>query len=303
MQIYSKIHIILCFLILTSCSASYKKLQNSSFNPKSELSKYLLEEYKKKAVFEAEEMHDWNSAKLYSEKALKAANEEEVLPQKISFWKISSNNNYQIQKGYNNLMIIYQKAVLLDPSNLAKAISSLDCWAEQQEEKWQTWDINKCRDDFLKAMHMMYEVIKKDNEKIEKNKLNSTFEKNQKEKNYTSIITKSKNEDVMQIIYFDFDKFQLSSVSKNEIKKFINKNKKIINKYIVVGHTDTMGSKKYNLKLSIDRAKSVKNMLIELGVESGSIKIFGKGEEELSIKTNDEVSNPINRRAEISLLN
>ena len=31
-------------------------------------------------------------------------------------------------------MIIYDNALLLDPFNLAKAISSLDCWSEQQEK-------------------------------------------------------------------------------------------------------------------------------------------------------------------------
>ena len=46
--------------------------------------------------------------------------------------------------------------IINDPQNLAKAISSLDCWAEQEEEKWQTWDIDKCKNDFLTAMHEIY---------------------------------------------------------------------------------------------------------------------------------------------------
>ena len=44
----------------------------------------------------------------------------------------------------------------LDPYNLAKAISSLDCWAEQQEENWQSMGYKKCRNDFLNAMHKIY---------------------------------------------------------------------------------------------------------------------------------------------------
>ena len=135
MQIYSKILIILSLAFLASCSQSYTNLQNSSLKPSDQLSKYLLIAYKEKADFEAQKMHDWNSAKLYSEKALNAAQGIKILPQKISYWKISSNKNYEISKGFDNLMIVYEDASTIDPFNLAKAISSLDCWAEQLEEK------------------------------------------------------------------------------------------------------------------------------------------------------------------------
>ena len=43
---------------------------------------------KKKATFEAEEMHDWNSAKLYSEKGLKSLETDKIYPEEISYWKI-----------------------------------------------------------------------------------------------------------------------------------------------------------------------------------------------------------------------
>ena len=50
---------------------------------------YLLNEYKIKATFEAEEMHDWNSAKLYSEKALKSLKTDEIYPQKFHIGKFT----------------------------------------------------------------------------------------------------------------------------------------------------------------------------------------------------------------------
>ena len=45
----------------------------------------------------------------------------------------------EIRIAYDNLMTIYKDAKKIDPFNLARAISSLDCWSEQQEENWQTW--------------------------------------------------------------------------------------------------------------------------------------------------------------------
>ncbi len=63
------------------------------------------------------------------------------------------------------------------------------------------------------------------------------------------------------------------------------------------------GTKEYNYKLSIERANVVKNLLIDLGIKEDNIKILGKGEIDLNIKTNDEVPHPANRRAEISPIN
>ena len=172
-----------------------------------------MDAYKSKADFEAKEMHDWNSAKLYSEKALGAAKGIEIKPEKIDYWKTPEDKINELQIAYENLMIVYDNAIKKDPYNLAIAISSLDCWAEQQEEKWQTWDIEKCKNDFLKAMHKIFNKIETLNsEPNSKNISNS---------NSVSVITKKKKE-ILQIIYFDFDKSNLTDVSAHSIKQFIN---------------------------------------------------------------------------------
>ena len=304
MRLLLKILLTLSLLFLISCSASYEKLRNEAFSHPNKFSKYLFEAYKVKADFEAIEMHDWNSAKLYSEKALAAIEGERILPQRISYWKIEPAKRFDLIKGYNNLMTIYDVALNLDPYNLAKAISSLDCWSEQQEENWQTWDINKCRDDFINAMHTIYGILDEKNRESSKSEFNSNISKNVNSSNdISSIVTQDKQKNILQIIYFDFDKSNLTNVSLNEIKNFVNINKKKINKFIIVGHTDTMGTNEYNMKLSIERAEVVKDILLKIGIKQENISILGKGENELSVKTEDEVSHPANRRAEISPLN
>ena len=59
----------------------------------------------------------------------------------------------------------------------------------------------------------------------------------------------------------------------------------------------------YNQNLSIERAKTVKSILVKFGIDSKNIKIIGKGENDLRVNTNDEIAHPANRRAEISPLN
>ena len=142
----------LCIILISACSVSYKELSDNAYTPPTKFTKYLMDSYKTKADFEAKEMHDWNSAKLYSEKALAAAGGKKIKPEEVLYWKIPKDKVKELQMAYENLMIVYDNAVEQDPYNLAVAISSLDCWAEQQEENWQTWDIKKCRNDYLKAM-------------------------------------------------------------------------------------------------------------------------------------------------------
>ncbi len=294
--------IIFLLIFLGGCSASYKQLSKmESIEPKN-FQEHLLSEYKKRASFEAEEMHDWNSAKLYSEKALKSLETDEIYPEEISYWKIPEENINEIKIAYENLMTIYKDAKNIDPINLARAISSLDCWSEQQEENWQTWDINSCKNDFLNAMHNIYEKISTQ-ENEQETSVNKDNNLENETKDEVTIVTKNENKELMQIIYFDFDQFNLSEVSKDKIKKFLNNYGSDINEYLVVGHTDTKGTNKYNLSLSIKRAEVVKEILINYGINQSSIKILGKGEESLAVDTPDDTKQPANRRVEIKKTN
>ena len=143
MKFKHSVSILTILIFLGGCSASYKQLSIMDDKKPSNFQEHLLSEYKKRATFEAEEMHDWNSAKLYSEKALKSLETDNIYPEDISYWKVPEENIDEIRISYDNLMTIYEEAKKIDPFNLAKAISSLDCWSEQQEENWQTWDIDR----------------------------------------------------------------------------------------------------------------------------------------------------------------
>ena len=79
----------------------------------------------------------------------------------------------------------------------------------------------------------------------------------------------------MQIIYFDFDNSKLSAVSKNTLFNFLDKNKNKLSRYIIFGHTYTKGSSKYNIDLSIKRAESVKQALLDHGITPDDISVLG----------------------------
>ena len=297
----SKLILLIPLFFLMACSAAYDQVKQIDIKNPKNFQEHLLYNYKINASFEAEEMHDWNSAKLYSEKALRALSGENIYPEKITYWKLPAETAKDIRSGYKNLLSIYDEVIVKDPKNLAKAISSLDCWAEQEEEKWQTWDIDKCKNDFHTAMHDIYNLLTAE-EKIEATK-ETEQEVEEDDTPQVVIVTENENKEVMQIIYFDFDNSKLSAVSKNTLFNFLDKNKNQLSRYIIFGHTDTKGTNQYNMELSINRAESVKQALLDHGIIPDSISILGKGENELAIDTPDDTKHPANRRAEVKILN
>ena len=297
----SKLILLIPLFFLMACSAAYDQVKEIDIQNPKNFQEHLLYNYKINASFEAEEMHDWNSAKLYSEKALRALNGENIYPEKITYWKLPAETAKDIRSGYKNLLSIYDEVIIKDPKNLAKAISSLDCWAEQEEEKWQTWDIDKCKNDFHTAMHNIYNLLTEEESKDAAKVTEQEAEEDDTPQ--VVIVTENEKKEVMQIIYFDFDNSKLSAVSKNTLFNFLDKNKNKLSRYIILGHTDTKGSSEYNMNLSIKRAVSVKEILLDQGITPDYISILGQGENELAIDTPDNTKHPANRRAEVKILN
>jgi len=81
------------------------------------------------------------------------------------------------------------------------------------------------------------------------------------------------------IVLFDFDKYNIDAAAQEILEKIaaqMNTHSKLL---ALEGHTDKFGSNNYNQALSENRAKAVKNYLIELGVPAErivSLKGFGK---------------------------
>ena len=101
-------------------------------------------------------------------------------------------------------------------------------------------------------------------------------------------------------ILFDFNKYKIKSEFRNSLKiatNFLIKNPTF--GVIVEGHTDSVGNKEYNQKLSEKRALAVTSILIEQGVASERISSIGYGEELPKIDNDTEEGRYKNRRAEI----
>lgn len=67
----------------------------------------------------------------------------------------------------------------------------------------------------------------------------------------------------------------------------------------ITGHTDSVGSLEDNDRLSLKRAEEIRTFLIGRGLEVKNIRAVGRGERELLVPTQDNVSESRNRRVEV----
>jgi OmpA-OmpF porin, OOP family len=69
----------------------------------------------------------------------------------------------------------------------------------------------------------------------------------------------------------------------------------------VIGYTDTLGNEPYNQQLSLKRAAAIRDRLIHDGLSANSISIAGRGDLDPAVATGPQMSEPRNRRVEITV--
>ncbi len=106
-------------------------------------------------------------------------------------------------------------------------------------------------------------------------------------------------------VYFEFASAELQEESFAELDELVELMQlKQSMEVEIGGHTDQRGSDEYNLKLSQDRANSVKKYLVSKGIEEGRITAVGYGESKpIAIGSdNDDHIVSRNRRTEVKIL-
>jgi iron complex outermembrane receptor protein len=102
------------------------------------------------------------------------------------------------------------------------------------------------------------------------------------------------------MVFFDFNKSDLTSEAVSIVDQAAkNAGPAKATTLTVTGHTDTVGSDAYNMRLSKRRADSVAARLEQDGIPSSEIAIVAKGKRDLLVPTKDGVREPQNRRVTI----
>lgn len=104
-------------------------------------------------------------------------------------------------------------------------------------------------------------------------------------------------------IYFEFNSSELLTMSYIQLDSLYNiLSEKPSLRIEIRGHTDNIGSEGYNKKLSVERAASVYNYLLEKGIPKTRMKYRGFGPNVPVADNNTEQGRELNRRVEIFIV-
>ncbi len=115
----------------------------------------------------------------------------------------------------------------------------------------------------------------------------------------TLVVVTAKEIKITQQIHFAFGKSLIRSISfpvLDAVADVLRTNKKI--KLQVQGHTDNVGNKRFNKKLSQDRADSVRRYLVRKGVSGSRLVSKGYGMEKPLVPNSSARNRALNRRVQ-----
>lgn len=104
------------------------------------------------------------------------------------------------------------------------------------------------------------------------------------------------------VVYFEWDRSNLNDTALQTIDAAVRQAQQCnMGGVVVVGHTDSSGSTRYNEGLSERRAAVVRDALVQRGVATTMITSEARGETQLARATGDGVREPLNRRTVVTI--
>lgn len=237
----------------------------------------------------------------FARKGLASASGVVVMPETLADWNLGSKNLVEMNQARADLVDALENGGReIAPEKAAKTQVRFDCWSQQQEKNWET--NVPCKTQFYDGLKELQTAVgtKPAPAPAVASSVGEEFPAP------VSSMVKGQDAPVQQamfVVFFDWNKHTLSN-SANDVLDAVAqelKNRKDIKGVVTVGHADTSGTDKYNLKLSLKRAKAIQDGLVARGVQSDIVRTEGRGEKDLLVKTLDGVREPANRRGQITL--
>lgn len=299
MQLVRKMFAVAGILMLAACSGASSNATVDALNKAeatgSAFTKNLSVQYRSYANQEQKD-RDYADALHFARKGLASASGVVVMPETLDDWDLSDANLIEMNPDRAALVDALEAGGReIAPDKAAIAQVRFDCWAEQQEENWSA--NVPCRDQFKQALRELQAVVG------ERQPPAPPAEQFMPPVAAVPDTGPVPVEQAMFIVFFDWDRSDITAGANDvldAVAQEVNA-RQDIRGIVIVGHTDTSGPTDYNQRLSVRRADAVRNGLSARGVPAGLMRTEARGENELLVQTADEVREPANRRAQITL--
>ena len=288
-------------LALGACSGFGKHSEIEALNEVqavgSPFTQHLAAEYRDFSNHEYNVAFDYPDAIHFARKGLAAAAGEVVMPEPLSDWNLLPVHMDELGTARGRLIRAFDLGARdIAPQLAAVAQVRFDCWIEEQEENWQDKNILRCKTQFMEAMNQLEGMLQAP----------APMPAVEDDLRPVSALDGDAGapmaiEDAMYLVFFDFDRHNVNEGAQSVLDAVADEaRRRQINMIEVVGHTDSAGPTAYNERLAIRRANAVRDALVKRGLDASKLRVDGRGERELLVRTADNVREPANRRAQIS---
>lgn len=296
--------LVLGLLSLSACTAYESFNEVTALNEAqavgSPFTQALASEYRRYANSELKDMFDYPDALHFARKGLAAASGETVMPEPLTDWNLLAEHIDELGAARARLVSAFDiGARETDPALAALAQAKFDCWVEQQEENWHPVKPLGCKAAALAALDGLEAKLGRmpPSQAPASMPVLEPIEPISAEDAAPMPV-----KDAMYLVFFDWNKSRIGQGGDSVLDAVATELKKRtdVSHVKIVGHADTSGPKGYNKKLGLRRANTVKDELVKRGVSAEMLMVDTRGEDELLVKTADNVREPANRRANIS---
>jgi len=236
---------------------------------------------------------DWRDAGFFGAKAASAAADRTPAISPLSRWELPANHVPEFQQGLVALNTEFDSGAReRAPAAAAKAQTMFECWAEEQEENWQTNEIAACRQQFQLALKQIQDELAP--------LATSTMQTPPAATPAPQAVAEPPARDYL--VFFDFDQSAIRPDSAGILNRVVDAMRDLKARAVeLVGHTDRAGASDYNQRLSERRAAAVRSYLAGRGIPVEDMTTSGRGETDPRVETPDGVREQENRRVEINL--
>ena len=232
----------------------------------------------------------------FARKGLASARGDVVMPEPLADWNVPADKLDEMAAARSRLVSAFNLGAReAYPDVSAVAQTRFDCWIEQQEENFQSDDINRCKGEFIQALEQLETQLPSSIPPAQPaNAGNNPLDN--VDPNAPMAVENAK-----YLVFFDWDQSDLGPGAQSVLDSIATEAaKRSLNAINIVGYADTSGTDEYNDKLASRRANAVRDALVQRGVAANVLMVDSRGERELLVETPDNVREPANRRAEIS---
>ncbi|HEX2858845.1 MAG TPA: OmpA family protein [Alphaproteobacteria bacterium] len=250
-------------------------------NPSPQFRAYLAKQYFMLADGEDQDWETSDSNYLRSA-GVAALNGHPILPHPLEDVHIVSSAPGELEGARNFLLNVARNgAAEKMPGAYARALSSFDCWVEEQEaEPNASHNTQQCKIRYMRNANLLSSLA------------GTTT---------TTTVVEREKLRTLHSVYFAWNKYDLTPQAREKLQAARTMLSDVNNgKLIITGYADTSGSAAYNQKLSEKRAQTVANYL-QLPADRFEVRVRGFGERNLPVPTADGVRKPENRVVDISV--